>query len=695
MTIDFKNFFYSFLEESWQKRLEQKDFRAILQKYEQVPDVMFSFRDYLSNKSLNVNPGIGINPKSRYNTPNGIYGYPLKETLEKVKNNALEFASDRPIMVVYKPKNNVPVTRNSSFTEDDLTEKIKMLQKLTLLTEEQLRNIIETQIYDGYKKTPLQTLWSLTRYLTGANKNKWAKMLVDINLPIIIDDLGTGLIHKAEPIQCVVFGRSYVDVISNNEKLIKISSLQKLESGINALNKLYKILSNIRYFRKDLFNLAEKEKERKMRYYLSTKTKILEYLNPMDFRTFDKVISFYITVAADKIPSKLYVNDKDIIEPNMKDMDEHQFSDFMCTIGNMFNRISDKSIVNLFFAPLIIKMVNKVPQNMLPHFIMRAMTHDCTVIEKIPEIKIIFEEAIRGPEGQAELEKIMDGNSRFSYMENEKLLELIVKYKKEITKEEYRKNIFNMVKNMYHHAQKNVLPSLYERIAKEFPQWRTDPDLNKLTMFVDGLFVHFSNDHALKSFKVLFSNYNKSFFEEGISQLQKYSNFQYYLGDTAYEKFASKPESAFLFLKNKFPELQEVKEKIEEHLLQHFSPEELDRILMKGFINLVSRSAKDIDMIMFLNKGFKEKDYDIQNIIKDFLNEKYTVEYFREIFGERSDDIFGEIFGERSDDILGNLKRIIMHEDLKEKEPFKTIWDKLKLDDIQLAEYDFSDEDPF
>lgn len=68
-----------------------------LEKYKDDPNV------YISYRSINK---IGINPNSRYNTPNGIYAYPLKEMWDKLKRegkaSAVPFAGENPYIYVLK-----------------------------------------------------------------------------------------------------------------------------------------------------------------------------------------------------------------------------------------------------------------------------------------------------------------------------------------------------------------------------------------------------------------------------------------------------------------------------------------------------------------------------------------------------------------------------------------------------------------
>jgi hypothetical protein len=244
--MQFKSFFKIFINENWTKRASSKDFRKILTKYANVPDAMYSFRNYVNKSAGNniqkINPSIGINPNSKFDTPNGIYGYPVEETLDKALLNNLEFASDRPILVVYKPKKNVFVVRASTFSKEQLTEKKFLLAKLLDTSFEEIQEISKLNIDSGYKRTPAHELWSLTRLLSKQRVNTWSKLLIDIGCPIIVDDLGHGIIHPSEPIQCVVFGRQFVDVLEVVENLQLTPETNKQDS---TLTELYRKISFI------------------------------------------------------------------------------------------------------------------------------------------------------------------------------------------------------------------------------------------------------------------------------------------------------------------------------------------------------------------------------------------------------------------------------------------------------------------
>ena len=71
-----------------------------LEKYKDDPNVYISFRDIKR---------IGINPQPRYNTPNGIFSYPLsliwKDFDHLKKQIYVPFAGEHPYIYVFKARN--------------------------------------------------------------------------------------------------------------------------------------------------------------------------------------------------------------------------------------------------------------------------------------------------------------------------------------------------------------------------------------------------------------------------------------------------------------------------------------------------------------------------------------------------------------------------------------------------------------
>jgi hypothetical protein len=109
----FADYFYNvFLE----KRSTPKQYVVDqLEKYKDDPDVFISFTMDLGG------PKLGVNPKSTYGTPLGIYAYPLKIMWDDIKSYwNIPFAKEHPNIFVFKPKDTNRVLYGSKYHIADL-----------------------------------------------------------------------------------------------------------------------------------------------------------------------------------------------------------------------------------------------------------------------------------------------------------------------------------------------------------------------------------------------------------------------------------------------------------------------------------------------------------------------------------------------------------------------------------------------
>jgi 3-methyladenine DNA glycosylase Tag len=186
---------------------------------------------------------VGINPKSRWNTPNGVYTYPLEWVLE---GNKIPFRGSSPkkIKVLKSISDKV---LNDKFSEKDLEktlEKLKPVVESLLKTNEtflsryeDFSNFIKDVIEESNNKSPFGKIWNITRKLSE-NPNKWSKLLIDLGFDFVVDD-GHGIIHDNEPTQAVflnpksykVIGEEFIDTenryITTN-KVFDVKSLKEL-----------------------------------------------------------------------------------------------------------------------------------------------------------------------------------------------------------------------------------------------------------------------------------------------------------------------------------------------------------------------------------------------------------------------------------------------------------------------------------
>ena len=234
---------------------------------------------YMTFTKLNK---VGINPGSKYKTPNGIYTYPLtKDIYELLAAGNLPFAQEQPFVSIIEPEDrgslahhdmgeeeyqqavlslyNGEVSRlwlatkkayNFGITSDirDASDMdvdaspAKMLQAgpgVDLHTYPEIKALISTYkkfTEEAKYKTPFGKLWNITRNFSGENPNIWSALWRALGYDGAVD-LGTGTIHPAEPTQAVFFTRDAIEVketLINKETPDKIRYRERSEYTVNA-----------------------------------------------------------------------------------------------------------------------------------------------------------------------------------------------------------------------------------------------------------------------------------------------------------------------------------------------------------------------------------------------------------------------------------------------------------------------------
>jgi len=190
---------------------------------------------------------VGINPKSIYDTPIGVYTYPLDFIYDE---------EDVPFRGDQKP-NKIKVLKQLSnkILSNELgdSEYERQIKKIENIVEESdkysytfkkgLKEYIKRWEDAARKQTNFGSLWNVTRMITMdfyANKNSkdtgptknnpvvWTKLLIDLGYDLVID-YGTGTIHPSEPTQAVflnpksykVVGEEFVDTEARYHKTQK------------------------------------------------------------------------------------------------------------------------------------------------------------------------------------------------------------------------------------------------------------------------------------------------------------------------------------------------------------------------------------------------------------------------------------------------------------------------------------------
>ena len=191
---------------------------------------------------------IGINPKSGYNTPIGIYCYSVKETMQRyAKKNArrivVPFASQQPGVYFLRPKDKSKIIdlgtyRNLKRDEDKIRE--ILTYDYDLKKDIDVKLLIKHAMTTAKDQSQGGKLWNLTRWAAHATMGaiekgqpkeqkgvtvRWNKLLRKLGYQGAVDSKGKGIIHEAEPWQAVFFSGTFVKVVDfslNKDYTIKM-----------------------------------------------------------------------------------------------------------------------------------------------------------------------------------------------------------------------------------------------------------------------------------------------------------------------------------------------------------------------------------------------------------------------------------------------------------------------------------------
>lgn len=299
---------YKLLERSrWKNSIDpsSNDTVNLLKPYANDPTIYLHFSEF--NK-------LGINPLSSYDTPAGIYLYPLniywKKYVEKKSEKftkVIPFKSEARYIIIGKLKSDINFKDFSNDIQyEEYNSYIKKLKTYYNIDERlfdmALKKIID---YTIEKKRELSTsylgkIWYITKeisnknnfmiilkemsaktgiavnynnlyekYTSDNNIVQWAMILYKIlGISGFMDSAGVGIIHTNEPVQAVVFHSRFIDHIdtienkeqfsSKNEQLNnkKLLELRKLFGINNTLSPGTIIdLNNEKANKKDVYNI--------------------------------------------------------------------------------------------------------------------------------------------------------------------------------------------------------------------------------------------------------------------------------------------------------------------------------------------------------------------------------------------------------------------------------------------------------
>ena len=150
-------------------------------------------------------PKVGINPRSEYSTPIGIYFYPAKYYLKTIELTIeLPFQHNAPYINIIKlnPNKDSDIVMLGDIDEKRLKDDITKL------------NVKEINLDDSLVKTPGGKWWYISYKLSNDNPRKWNSILrKDLGVKAVIDNLGEGIIHRNEPDAGVILDSTIATVV--------------------------------------------------------------------------------------------------------------------------------------------------------------------------------------------------------------------------------------------------------------------------------------------------------------------------------------------------------------------------------------------------------------------------------------------------------------------------------------------------
>lgn len=174
-----------------------------LRKYKDDPDIFISYTDI---------PKIGMNPKYNFDTPMGVYFYPLQSFWNHFKSDfeagrmPKSFATSRRYIQIIKSKQRGKQIRDTrTYTEADRKRDFDGLRKLGYDVDNAFKNIPDNMYTESEFGKFWNTINVLTSHITGWDKlgtNKLAlaknKILRKLGYTFMSEIGGTGIIHPNE-----------------------------------------------------------------------------------------------------------------------------------------------------------------------------------------------------------------------------------------------------------------------------------------------------------------------------------------------------------------------------------------------------------------------------------------------------------------------------------------------------------------
>jgi hypothetical protein len=258
---------------------------------------------------------IGINPGSKYNTPNGIYTYQLDWLLKHFKNidtndlRDVPHAGDGKFAWVIQPTTDVLLLNSYNNIDEDIR---KLRNYFSEMSDDEFAKKVREGRQEAKFNHRAAQIWNITRILANENPNKWNYLLRECLGYNIIRDNGLEIIHENEPYQTVFLSiKSFkvVDKIINkrSDSHLHINSSRKKNSYKNPEFIYMEHLQKFERFNQLVDRLIKTESFYDYQEVYNEFLKITEYSN---FKYFDKITYLDHGLKKDKLKKLIEISIK-------------------------------------------------------------------------------------------------------------------------------------------------------------------------------------------------------------------------------------------------------------------------------------------------------------------------------------------------------------------------------------------------
>lgn len=189
---------------------------------------------------------LGINPRSMYDTPLGIYAYSVDYVFNRVTSSLtkLPFVGNAPYVNIFEASNPSKILVLNTMTQDDLNLYIHKLRSLS-----EYSKLVPKDTSKAIVKTPGGIFWYITltiasrvaKLTSKAAPVVWNVLFRKLGIDGCVDT-GDGIIHKNEVAQAVFFTKSATSMI---ERIInKDVVTHKFDSTLKS--QVYPLFKNVK-----------------------------------------------------------------------------------------------------------------------------------------------------------------------------------------------------------------------------------------------------------------------------------------------------------------------------------------------------------------------------------------------------------------------------------------------------------------